>query len=333
MKLASTLALALASVTVSLSLQAATGIVIPVATLHAPVIVAPLARTVVYNYQAPNLTFVWDQSPAIRSPADLLPTHFLICLHQPGPACTHANAAFNVPVNGTPNTVIRAPGTFQPTGYRYSYTPIVPDIHLDDNVGYSVGACATPADSSCKFSARTWVIISTWDLHGRNTSGSVFGNEYRISAEIENLGSRSSAPSAAVLSNSEVLLDPATGDCHVNPNDPAIRNELTLISIDKYGNSRPFGTMHRDPAGNFDQIADIRGIFRPNSTFEYHSIYSTDAVVTPGRLWSFRELLIINVPVATRPRAFLSAVQADANNTLYEANETNNMHVDCEVVF
>jgi hypothetical protein len=308
----------------------------PVARLSAPVAIAPTPVLFAYQYGAPNLSFVWEQYPAFASPFNRLPTHFLLCLQRLRDGdCTHANAVANVLPSQVPSVPLNAPPAFFPIGYRYTYTPTIPDGKLDDLVKWSVGACTGNTDSSCLFSAHAWMAITTVDMRADNVSGNVQQTSYEVSASGTNLGSRSAfsipaSPNARV-SLWDVLFDGANVRCRTDPNAADIRNESTLLVINHKGVLTRFADLPRDAAGNYI-ASNVIAIYRPNSTYSYTLNDVSLEFLSPGVPQQVGTVSV-QVPVNTRPRAFASAVVMDVHSEIYEANETDNGHAECEVVF
>lgn len=309
----------------------------PPAILLAPVQQTPTGGVFDYNYTTPNQSFVWDQYPAIRSPGSLLPTHFLFCLRRitDGP-CTHATATHNLLPSAIPSALLRAPGSFSPVGYRYTFTPTVPDSKLDDVVGWQVAACTTTADASCMISARTWIVLATQDVQAVNISSNVIGVTYNIAGEARNRGTRTTREFRARLEGREALFDPVSEQCLTNPNVMALRNELTLHVVDNKGADKAFAALPRDLVTGDFLVSNVVAIYRPapgvtwqSAVLEHLTLSPTAGMVPPPRtlLGSFP----ITLP-AGRPRAYVQRLTVDSTNDIMEVREDDNTIAECELV-
>ena len=310
----------------------------PAATLQAPVQVKPGGTVIEYDYAAPNLSFVWDQGPVIVAPGSSYPSQFVLCLKRINEgACSHATATHNPLASAIPSVLLRAPWTFAPIAYRYTFTPTIPDIKLDEVVAWQVGGCTKSTDSSCAFSAQTWIVISTQDIQAINLSNNVSGPDYIITAQARNRGSRMSREFKAHLEAWDVLYDPVAERCMNNPNDPSVKNETTLYAIDSKGNVTQFAALPRDAAGNY-VVSNVVAIYRPNAGYQWHDstlehliLPPTAGMANPPRtdLGNFS----VSVPQNTRPRAVATKLTVDSGADLIEFNESNNSIAECEPIF
>jgi hypothetical protein len=304
---------------------------LPTPTLQTPQPLLPATSTITYNYQAPNLTFVWDQYPNSRSLTDLMPDHFLLCLRRAtDPPCGHATAIANL----LPATLARTylyGSTPWPIGRRYSYTPTIPDDRLDQALSWHIAGCTGSQDSTCKVSPLTRILISTQDLRAANVSTTVNGTNYMINGDVMNLGTRTSLPSAAMITMREVLIDPSTNGCHLNPNDPMISWESTLQVINSKGQLTPFSRLQRRADLSFVVPVDIRGIYRPGASFQTQTL--PNLVLAPSTTAVTFGPLIASITRDTTTRGYVSTLYVDSASQVQESNETNNGYAECEVIF
>jgi hypothetical protein len=287
--------------------------------------VSPSSGVFAYQYDAPNLSFVWDQYPAADSSMSITPTHFLFCLQRPsdGP-CNHANATANL----LPTQVPRVPVQWanQTIGYRYTFTPTIPDNKLDEPVTWSVAACWSGNDSSCLLSASTSMVAATAELEARAPDTFVSGDEYDITAQARNLGSRMSPKFTARIEAWEVIMDRSHSLCERDTS--AIEDPATAYVLDKKGVLTQLTQWPVDGAGPGDVVA----IYRSGPTSVHTSIDMVEVVLPAASTQTLAVPLILNVPTKGRPRAFARALYLDTAAQVYEANEVNNGRAACEVV-
>jgi hypothetical protein len=302
----------------------------PVVSRTAPVRISPSGGFQVYQYGSPNLSFVWQQSPAIALSGQL-PTHFLFCLKRvTDPDCSHATAVESLLPSQIPNTIVRGP-LLQPIATRYTYTPTIPDTKLDYIVAWQVLGCTTNADSSCMHSSHAWMVASTLELDALNISGNVSGNDYVVTTEGTNLGSRSLSAYAHPVHNAvwvrTVLME--NSRCRTDPNAADIRNETSLYVIDAYGRMTQFANLPRD-ANNRYIANDVVAIYRSGGSYHVSEQPSVD--IAPGQMRSAGSLTVSFMP-GDRPRALAAGVSMDSDDILQERDEVNNGHAECEVFF
>jgi hypothetical protein len=298
----------------------------------APVAISPASGTFAYQYGAPNLSFVWEQYPAVASQTETLPTHFLLCLRAAQETCTHASAAANV-LPGQLSSVLLWRNQ-QPVGYRYTFTPTLPDSKLDASVEWSVLGCWGGADSSCHASASKEIVASTSELQAVNLSSYVIGDNYKLTAEGRNRGSRDSRPfDATMMAWKEVMFDPATELCVTNPNEPLLPPSDTLWLLDDKGAVTQLSKVPRDATEHYIKLPQVVAILRAADPYGELSSDVHGVVLTPSTTArDFIDNLKVSVPVDERPRAVASAMYLDTGGQVYETDESNNAHVQCEVV-
>jgi hypothetical protein len=304
---------------------------LPTPVLRAPQPLLPTTSVVTYNYTSPNVTFVWDQFPGARSLYDLLPDHFLFCLRlSTDPPCSHATALANLLPNTIPRVNLYGSG-LQPIGRRYSYTPTIPDDRLDQALSWYIGGCTGPQDSTCRFAPLTRVLISTQDLRAANVSTTVNGTNYMIHGDIMNMGTRMSLPSTALLAVREVLIDPTTNACHVNPNDPMINWETNLQVITATGQVTAFSRLQRRADFSYVVPANIVGIHRPGASYQTQTL--PNLTLAPSTTAVTLGPLMASITRDTTTRGYVSALYVDSSSQVQESNELNNAHAECEVIF
>jgi hypothetical protein len=304
----------------------------PIVTRSAPVRVSPSSGFYAYTYSAPNLSFVWTQSPAIGFPQQL-PTHFLFCLKRVlDPDCSHATAVVSLLPSQIPRTTVFSP-LLQPIATRYTYTPTIPDAKLDHIVAWQVLGCTSSADSSCRHSSHAWMVAATVELQAINVSGNVSMNSYIVTAEGTNTGTRSTSSHPSQAHNSvwvrTALIDSSGTLCRTNPNDADIRNETSLYVIHATGQLTQFSNLPRDANNNY-VVNDVVAIYRTGGSYDVSETLSLD--IAPSQTQSLGSVTV-TVPMGMRPRALASAVIMDSRNVMHEVNETNNGHAECEVFF
>jgi hypothetical protein len=323
--------LLLSSLTLSLVASAVAQIQPPVVSRSAPVRISPSSGFHTYQYGSPNLSFVWQQSPAMAL-AGQLPTHFLFCLKRVlDPDCSHATAVANLLPNQIPRTMIRSPLTLQPIATRYTYTPAIPDTKLDYIVAWQVLGCTTDDDSSCLHSSHAWMVASTLELDALNISGNVSGNDYIVTTEGTNSGTRSLSAYAHPVQNAvwvrTVLME--NSRCRTDPNAQDIRGETSLYVIDGNGRMTQFANLPRD-ANNRYIANDVVAIYRSGGSYDVSEMPSAD--IAPGQVRSVGSVTV-SFTSSQRPRALAAGVAMDSRNVLQEADEVNNGHAECEVFF
>jgi hypothetical protein len=323
----------LSSLTVTLVATAVAQIRPPVVSRSAPVRISPSSGFHVYQYGSPNLSFVWQQHPAMAL-AGQLPTHFLFCLKRISDGdCSHATAVATLLPNQIPRMIVRSPLTLQPIATRYTYTPTIPDEKLDYLVAWQVLGCTTNADASCLHSSHAWMVASTLELEALNISGNVSGNNYVVTTEGINHGTRSLSAYAHPVHNAvwvrTVLIDSTNSVCRTDPNAADIRGETTLYVIDRYGRMTQFANLPRD-ANNRYIANDVVAIYRWGDSYDESEMPSDD--IAPGQTRSVGSLTVSFMP-NQRPRALAAGVSMDSDTVLQEADEINNGHAECEVFF
>jgi hypothetical protein len=310
----------------------------PIAQLLAPSTVSPLGG-VAYDYSVPDVAFIWDQRPLLQSPHTALPTHFLFCLQAPEMrrTCTHSTALENLLPGSMQSALLRSPITHQPVGYRYFFTPTIPDHLLDRAALWSVASCTTIDDSSCRLSAWSWVNLSTVDLRAGNITGNVFGDTYRLAAEGQNLGSRPTSELPVIpiarIRTWRVLMDSISETCRIDPNAADIRDESDYYVIDNKGEFTRFAVLPRDQSGNYivNNVVAIFGAGDPSTEYRAAEIDLSGLPLGPST--PLQGSLDISVPSADRPVAFATVLGMDDQQSLYEVDESNNKRAECEVIF
>jgi hypothetical protein len=323
----------LCGLTVTFAATAVAQIVPIVPSRTAPVRISPAGGFHDYEYGSPNLQFVWTQSPVFALPGQL-PTHFLFCLKRIGePDCSHATAVANLLPGQIPRTTVRSPFTNQPTATRYTYTPPIPDTKLDYLVAWQVAGCTTNADSSCLHSSHQWMVASTLELDAVNVSGNVSGNDYVVTTEGTNLGTRSLSAYAHPVQNAvwvrTALLDASGTTCRTDPNAADIRNDTSLYVIDGYGRMTAFGSLPRDANNNY-VVSNVVAIHRWGESYTVSEEPSAD--IAPGQTRSVGTVTA-SFTSMQRPRALVAGVSMDSDNILQERDEVNNGHAECEVFY
>lgn len=299
----------------------------PFGRLWTPTPVAP-TDVVAYDYQAPDVTFVWDQQPLFPTPYDALPTHFLFCMNNR--PCSHANAVATLLPDAIPSTLVQS-------GHRYFYTPVIPDDQLDRDLWWSVGACTGNDDSSCRFSDWEFAPATTVELRAGNISGNLFGETYRLIAEGQNHGSRPTRelPTIPVarIRSWEVLLDSISQTCRTDPNAADIRGQPDHFVIDNKGEFTRFENLPRDKAGNYitSNVVAIFGVGNPFSDYLDVEIELSDLPLGPPS--PLQGALEIYLPASDRPIAVLTVLGMDDEVEVLEVDETNNRRAECEVIF
>lgn len=324
--------LLLSSLTLTLAATAVAQIQPPIVSRNAPLRISPAGGFHTYQYGSPNLSFVWQQSPVFAFPGQL-PTHFLFCLKRIGdPNCSHATAVANLLPTQIPRTTIYS-ALLQPIATRYTYTPTIPDTKLDYIVAWQVLGCTTNADSSCLASSHQWMVASTLELDASDVSGNVSVNDYVVSTEGTNHGTRSLSAYAEPVHNTvwvrTALMDASGTVCRTNPNDADIRNDMSLYVIDGFGRMTHFGSLPRG-ADNKYIVNNVVAIYRWGDSYSVSELPSDD--IAPGQTRSLHSHTVTFTP-EQRPRALAAGVHLDSGDVLQEADESNNGSAECEVFF
>ena len=311
----------------------------PIGQLLAPGSVSPIGG-VAYNHAVPDVMFVWDQRPLFQTPYTALPTHFLFCLQSAAASltCSHSTALENLLPGSIPSALLRSSLNSSPIGTRYFFTPTVPDDLLDRAAFWAVAACTTNDDSSCRLSHWSWVVLSTVDLRAGNITGNVFGDEYRIAAEGQNLGSRPTSElpiiPVAKIRSWQVLMDSVSQTCRTDPNAADIRDESGYYVIDNKGEFTRFEALPRDKAGNY-VVSNVVAIFGSGSpSMDYAGEVDIDLSGLPlGPPTTLPEFVSIRVPAADRPVAFATVLSMDYYLSLADIDDSNDRRAECEVIF
>jgi hypothetical protein len=134
-----------------------------------------------------------------------------------------------------------------------------------------------------------------------------------------------------------VIFDPVREDCLEDPNDPSVRNDLSLFAVDRRGAHHSFLTLPRDAAGNF-VVSDVIGIYRPANDNHWFSPAFAQLVLPPtaGMSAPLPRTAIgsfdIQVPANSYPRAFVHRLGVDYPGRIDEPNELDNSFAECEAL-
>jgi len=296
-----------------------------------PLPVSPYQVVVEAEYGAATTTLVWNQYQVIGTPTRPLPVYFAICLYRSGQGnCTWQSARWQPFAASVPSTLLRDFNRI--VGRRYTFvTPtLIPNDHLDTSVNWRVGACVAPNTASCSFSGSVAFRLSTKDVWAHNISAFPDGSSYVISALVTNLGTTDSGPFETSVEYWEALLDPMNRNCRTNPNDQDLRNDPNLYAFFKSKPPRHISELPRDSLNNY-VITDIVGLWRAGSAAGWQRTPSGGLPV--GAQERAVAGISVQVPVATRPRAFIGSMTVDTQGAVHEFNETNNYWAECEAVF
>jgi hypothetical protein len=156
------------------------------------------------------------------------------------------------------------------------------------------------------------------------------GSTYTVSALVTNLGTTDSGPFETSVEYWEALLDPVMMRCRTNPNDPDLRGDPSLYAFFKSKAPRHISELPRDAQGNY-VTTDIVGLYRAGSVASW--LRTPSGGLPVGAQQRAVTGIALQVPVATRPRAFIGSMAVDTQGVVHEFNETNNYWAECEVVF
>jgi hypothetical protein len=308
----------------------------PPVVLSAPTAISPAYGPYAYDYAAPNLSFVWEQYPAVSTRARPLPTHYLFCMEPAGVPCTQANALADVLPGQLPSVPLRDSNN-QLIGYRYTFTPTIPDNRLDALFDWSVVGCDA---SACEASKATQIVAATAELVAINLSGNVVpvldekgqvvGSEYRVAAEARNVGSRRSGPFSTRIVAWEALGDEITG-CYTDPNEVVIADPSLAYLIDNRGVLTQLAQVPRDSAGHYVVTGTVVGIIYGSAPVEFNS--AAPSGLRPSRSTRENVGILEGIPAPARTRPIASAMYLDVDGQVHEADESNNSLVECELVY
>ncbi|MBK6598326.1 MAG: hypothetical protein IPG25_10760 [Proteobacteria bacterium] len=316
----------------------------PVPAARAPTIVSPAAHSLLRG-ERPNLTSLsirWDQPGVIFHPTfDPAPQFFVVCIRplSGGAPCSWPGD-WNAIAGSIPNTVIRSTFPNIALGYRYTFAlpSAIPDNKLDVPVVLTVGACSGAKNSACSFGAGVSVQISSLDLDAENIAITVpSATTVSVSGQAINRGT---GPIPGTFTGSVTVFKArinAFDQCIRDPSAAGLANDPNIIAMFDNGSGAFVTTLPRGSNGVIDSshivaLIDVASAAAPVISMVGNPVPGANYVpqVSSARGVVDAEFA---VPVSDRPVGFVATFTVDASRQVMEYDETNNVKVECDVVF
>jgi hypothetical protein len=269
----------------------------------------------------------WSQT--LNSPLSSQPaTHFLICVYEPAvQTCATTGMRWMLAAS----SIARVPvvsGTVT-TGYRYSYQlPVaVTSAELDRRLEWSVGACASNAESSCTF-ATTPIWMSTKNLTATNISNFSTETALKVSGEIENRGSTSSGGFTSAIVVAVAFLD-SSNQCETDVN--AVPADYALLKTGAEVNLDWLPTYQMDGKTLIDasSVEDIVALYAGPGLDQRVSTEIHTSNLNPNRTAEVLRPASSN----SETTAYAIRLMADSGGDVFEFEDEDNLHGECYVVY
>ncbi len=271
------------------------------------------------------LVLSWRQGGLYATwPQPSVANYFRVCIHgtAAGESCLTTAAAnqwlFAASDPQIHRTLLPArPNEPFPTTYAYRFDLPTQPIPDDQAWLWTVGACRSQARDSCNHADPQQLVLSTKNLYARNIGDYLTAALIVATAEVENNGATHSGTFSTHLVILEAVID-SRGNCAKSFSSDALAAGDTAV----IRSGRRVRLQSADVAGTI-------GVYRNEKIIGQ---VTSKASVAAGQAVP-AATVEVSLSGMTLPAAFLMIATTDIANDVAEYDESDNVHVECHVVF
>jgi hypothetical protein len=338
----------------TLVVTCATTLVITVAAVAAPPVPKPpapqlpLAATLKYpegtneGHEGNRVWFGWSHtvpwSPFPNPSPNPLPRYFLVCLYKSGVSnCLSTYSKWWVDEATHRGSEIWRGIPRQIVGYNYSFQPWDPftSDQLDRQMQWSIGACTTMQVQSCEFAPKPMAVWFSSKNLGADISNLSLPDYLDFRGEVENWGSTDSGTFTSELVAIQAVVDADNPNlaCETDVNAPGLTDADFALTED--GVSLLLGELPKINNGTMRSIGSVRVVAIHRAGAQTFAKTNEFSGIPPGR--EFPAVSVEQVDMSMTDvwatTVWGTIHRVDTTNAIVEFDETDNLAVECQLIY